>query len=464
MASQHTSIQDLPTEILVLIFNLVSTESQSTRYSTGDPNATVKWPWNDGIPHPAIFPYALVTVCVLWRDILLSFPEFWTRLVVFLDCKFNPSWLSDFRSELAASKDTFIEIFVMRDRSETSAFSDSLEEEHTRAVMDVLSPHVQRCTQLSFDLLHTSSLPLMCDEIGASPHLISLKLNGQYHHERTISGPIISDHITEGGFIFPKLRYLALDGRNFIDACKRFPNWINELCIRDSGFVLSIAHLSRSEGEDAHFSLYDALGCMENLLHLKLKETEFSIERGSHDFQSIDLNVMGLALEGLSCDLIHEFFFVSHLLGEDSESLPDLEITRCPLAAFEAAMEVLRCVTLKHITDSDELLCFFRQHSCYYVVVEDCSGFNDHVLKEISAEVNLSFDVEWDIQVGLAIWDTLSIIDCTDFSMDALKQMVLAHRRGEQPLLELFVYGIPLPSEEDQAWFRDNLNNFSWTL
>jgi hypothetical protein len=345
-----------------------------------------KWPWDD-ILHPALFPYALASVCVLWRDILLTSPEFWTRVVVFLGCKFNPSWFSDFRSELAASRDTLIEIFILRDHSEASANLDFFEERHVRAVMDALFPHVVRCTQLTFHLLHTSSLPPICDDIGLSPDLISLKLYGKHHHERSISSPAIPDHLTGGDFIFPNLRYLAIDGRNFIDACKRFPDWIDELSTEDSDFVLCIVHLTCSEGENFQFPLYEALGCMTNLCHLVLRETEFSIEPGSHDYQSIDLNLIGLTLESLSYDFIHEFLFVG--LFHVTEDHFTLEINRCPLAAFDISdFEVQGEVTLKHITDSDELVRFFLQRACYGIHLEDCSGFDDHFLREISVNLD----------------------------------------------------------------------------
>ena len=83
---------------------LVFAESKrSTKYFIGDQYAK-DWPYDDGIPRPTLFPHPLSSACILWRDILLTFPEFWSRFVVFLDSKFNPSWLPDFRFELATSE------------------------------------------------------------------------------------------------------------------------------------------------------------------------------------------------------------------------------------------------------------------------------------------------------------------------------------------------------------------------
>jgi hypothetical protein len=157
-----------------------------------------------------LFPYALVAVCALWRDILLTFPKFWKQIVVFLG--YNPSWLSDFRSELEASRDAMIKVFVMRDRSRTLMNQDVLEEEHMCAVMDVLRLHVHRCTQLSFFLHQTSSLPSVWKEFDHLPHLLSLKLSGKSHREKLISGPTIPDAVAGREFIPPNLGYLAIDG------------------------------------------------------------------------------------------------------------------------------------------------------------------------------------------------------------------------------------------------------------
>jgi hypothetical protein len=33
----------------------------------------------------SLFPYAVAAVCSLWRDIMSSVPQFWTRIIIFLD-------------------------------------------------------------------------------------------------------------------------------------------------------------------------------------------------------------------------------------------------------------------------------------------------------------------------------------------------------------------------------------------
>ena len=102
-------MDDLPTELLIEIFNYVYL---GIRVPVGDTGIMGLDPDDDPLS-PSIFPYSLSSVSERWREIMSAVPEFWTRLVVFVDSS-NPTSLSNFRSEIEWSQNLSLSVTIIR--------------------------------------------------------------------------------------------------------------------------------------------------------------------------------------------------------------------------------------------------------------------------------------------------------------------------------------------------------------
>ncbi|KAH7914480.1 hypothetical protein BJ138DRAFT_1000046, partial [Hygrophoropsis aurantiaca] len=127
-------------------------DSDSTSESCDAPSG--RWIPADPLS-PSYFPLALAQVCKTWRDVMASVPEFWTRLVIFVDDE--PTPLDVVESWLEWSGDLPLEILVTR-RLDRFKGDDPEEGERVEGVLDLLYDHIERCKRLCFDVLLSSSL------------------------------------------------------------------------------------------------------------------------------------------------------------------------------------------------------------------------------------------------------------------------------------------------------------------
>ncbi|KAE9395421.1 hypothetical protein BT96DRAFT_145850 [Gymnopus androsaceus JB14] len=78
------SIQKLPTEILMSIFDLVSHDNQMRE----SPNLNSSQLWANSEDGPAAMPALVVSsVCSRWRELALAYPAIWSRISLILDAK-----------------------------------------------------------------------------------------------------------------------------------------------------------------------------------------------------------------------------------------------------------------------------------------------------------------------------------------------------------------------------------------
>ena len=69
---------------------------------------------------PFFIPYAIASVCSFWRDVASLIPNFWTRMVIFLDLtryqsaaiKSQLSWSRDLPLDITMSRRTFTHCIV----------------------------------------------------------------------------------------------------------------------------------------------------------------------------------------------------------------------------------------------------------------------------------------------------------------------------------------------------------------
>lgn len=165
-----TSITDLPQELLLIIFKFVyvfsrglheeevirsmiqamraepmdtpsntDQPSKISDYNDNDPLETIWCPWDD-LRSPSLFPYALASVSNAWYALMLSVPQFWTRIVFLVDS--NDFSLSSLHSHLAVSQDLLIDVTITR--RDSDAFQGAqMEKLRLREIIDIVSPHIR---------------------------------------------------------------------------------------------------------------------------------------------------------------------------------------------------------------------------------------------------------------------------------------------------------------------------------
>jgi hypothetical protein len=129
---RRANTKNLPAELLMMIFKLVYDQETKTSKFLDSP----KWIEKD-IMSSSLFPYAIASVCSLWKDVMSLVPDFWTRVVVLVD---SPSILPSV--VISWSRDLPIDLIITRKDSEHSV---DTQQERTQAVSimkTLVDPHV----------------------------------------------------------------------------------------------------------------------------------------------------------------------------------------------------------------------------------------------------------------------------------------------------------------------------------
>lgn len=157
-------------------------------------------------------------------------PDFWTRIVVLVD---SPSLsLFDLESHLKWSRELSIDVTVTR---RPYVIDDSRELIRARAAINLLSPHISRCRTIDFNVLRSSSLPVVARDFhGTAPYLLRLSLkcgedDGGYE------GPF--EAVEGEQFSCPAAKKFAFDGRNFSQLCRN--GWTSKHHLNFTELVIS---------------------------------------------------------------------------------------------------------------------------------------------------------------------------------------------------------------------------------
>ena len=80
LAPGRANTKNLLAELLLMIFKLVSDQETRTLWFSECPD------WIEiSVMSTSLFPYAVASVCSLWRDVMSLVPGIWTRVVVLAD-------------------------------------------------------------------------------------------------------------------------------------------------------------------------------------------------------------------------------------------------------------------------------------------------------------------------------------------------------------------------------------------
>ena len=388
---------------------------------------------------------------------------FWTRIVILVDT--NPTPLRAIESYFRWTRDLPLDVAVMR-KPGTFEEDDPGEKARVAAVMGLLAPHVRRCHNLHFDIIYSSSLPsLRRDFHGVASELESLRLECQVDDGR--NDP--SDVVEHGTFACPVLRWLVIDGRNFMDSCmidaRPFTN----------ASAIKILHFSPSESDDESLSLYQVLESLlkfDKLLWLAMSDIEFDFASGSYQAYSFPLSPSFVTFEDLSDEVLTEYFDVT---GAHPEAA---SFTRCSIDTFDNVSG--DCLILEEIAVDQDLTSFLGEWLGSTLYLRNCPGFDDSFLAGLGGIGHL------DDNFAAPNMDGLMITDCPNFSVVALREMLDARRRNAPAyqhdddwfnnwrdnnfdestvsrIGKVEVCGCgPLISSEDSEWFQANLAEFCW--
>ena len=219
---------------------------------------------------PSLFPYALASVCSLWRDAMSFLPKFWSRIVFFVDPPATP--LSAFLSQLSWSQGVEIHDIVVTRRSFHDSVDCNHEKAQIRSIMNILGPHIHRIRQLRFDVAFSSSLPSFpFDFRGSATILHHLELrckedDGGADHRMSVATAYEE-------FECPNLNYLLIDGRNYYEACKKDARWTSRRIILKRRIIATprphqIPQIARSHPSSQHLEIPGLHGIPYRLLSI----------------------------------------------------------------------------------------------------------------------------------------------------------------------------------------------------
>jgi hypothetical protein len=230
--------ENLPIELLLVIFKLVYEQEMLSGPPT-DLSDTLS---------PSLFPYAIASVCRLWRDAMSMVPEFWKRIVVPVDSP-SESLPSAVLSQLSWSRDILLDLIVSRTDFECSVNSQR-EMTHVMLIVKAfINPHIRRLWRLRFDVMFSSSLPpfpgSFCSVSGSLRHL---ELGCRENRGRDTD--MRHWDASMGPEYYHALTTLLIDGPNYYHARRRGGYWrllcpnIRNLTVSHYGPLLDIGNRS----------------------------------------------------------------------------------------------------------------------------------------------------------------------------------------------------------------------------
>jgi len=444
-------ISRLPVELLSVIFEKYASEVPKPRFG-GDVHSTspilvlAPKPLLLSVKTPDQFPYNLASVCILWREVLATVPSYWTDVLIIVGDE-DPTPLAEVAALFERSIGLFIEVHLWR-KDAIDVDEDPEEYRKVRPVINLMIPHVHRCTAIHFDVVHGSSLPSVSRDLqGISGHLISLNLKCQTDDgyppyltdtpgppnvereqgemdsmtrllELSLHGYTIFDAIQHRTELFresPKLQYLELAKFNTANHDKdriraSLPAFFSALAFPHPDATLSLLYLQLPRLHSVA-RIYPI-----SYLHIK--------------FGNLKKNSMCLLMD--------------HLSFRDTERQT---ITSCTLDGVK-----LRPVFELLLWDiREDLFLPLSSWDGEDIRFHDCSAISDRVLRHLGKETAIL---------------CLEIKGCVGFSFDGLRELVaLRNQRLSPSIMDLVSITDPrrLPHDH-QEWFRMRVTRMLWSV
>lgn len=454
------SISHLPPEILLSIFQLVHQETESLIESLD-----LTWETPD-VLSPSRFPNALASVSSQWREIMSLVPAFWSDLVIVVDASQGAINLHDIELAFACTGSHNVDVFVTRQPS--SPILPAYEEKELLApLIYFLSERIDRCRSFSFYATHSSALPLIGRDIhGNLPRITILQLGCDVDD----GGDILTDDQWQESH-FPNLFQLIINGHNVCNTTHNHRDFLETL---PSLRMLGVERLALlPEGIRNTISLHEFLSLLDGLSidHLMLHDIHppYEEDRSSPLFHSLWIGgtiILDNIVEGVVLEMLRTTHF----------STFDLSVRHSRFDAREY-YGTIYWLTLSEIPISANLATTLHVSSISVLVLEECPGFDDNVLRILGGKRDLyegTPEEEASDNNGeedeLHSLLKLSLKDCPNFTVAALKGMVemrsLRYNNdfsNISTIKEISVVGRgPSLLPEDFLWFCTMVNYIHW--
>ena len=397
-----------PIELLELIFNFCYLGSTNEEPSLS-----------------TLFPYYLAEVDPLWKEILLKFPNYWTRVVSTI-----PNGVEDAKGISRPRSSTLFGVAIIR-RCRANP-DDATEKARVKIFLDRLECNMQlQCDGFFIYVYVSSSLPSITTDLNHIPPTFKYLRDD----DKAASGQVPSYIIA-----------IVLDGYT----SRRTPPWLRHYKILMS-LVVSPPYSNRSLG------VLDIEGTIQTVFQMTTQPKEGSTNPPSLTVEDIDNPRFVMTLT--------RSMYLSLLLEQHFPQLQELHLT-CGVFL----REILQCKRLVlEGYDRAHFIISGLFDQTLFVSPEphliDCSGFTD-------SELDLLSKVDSVTKYPLFSFNlkSLKLTGCRNFTIAALNSMVNA--RGidllESPRaflklgsLEVSGYGTPL-AVEDGKCLSTHLTHFLW--
>jgi len=526
------TVEHLPPELLGIIFHHVHDDIRSF---AEDFDASLAPPFSDSVPStdlvladagkratandqrvelinfarcPEFFPYNCARVCTKWRNILSSYPAFWTRIVLFIDSQ--PTSLSIADERLRWSRNLPIDVIITY-RPELPDLSNKQQRRWIGSLMDVLLPHIGRCRMLHVDAFSSSSLPSFQFQPGVhykAPFLTDLSFSCEQDDQNSPSDFNYTTHDDDDQNSLTDLKYLpfsclslknvTIDGLTFRRACNNDTHWLNaqshieQLAIVESKFLPGSDFDDRIPDPDAHhLPLVCALDFIESvntkLAYLRLHNFTFRID-----------HCVSFPTYSYILPLLHTLFLANVSLSSAKElfrlcAFPSLsvlhlsEFKELDRAIFDNMSIDVAALFLSLIDDVD-MAKFLGGWYGYGLCLIKCFWTSDTLLHELAKTCETSGGIPPPEGGKNFLCPNMSVIFlmfCPIFSVDSVKKLIesrnhyVDYGNEEWPTTTRFgpairtlvvknVTGMPSNvngrrlREEDENWFKERLVDFTW--
>jgi hypothetical protein len=482
---RQTSVTDLPPELLSIIFKFVHDSAIPIQL---EKDIIPTWmrmegpkgfeqsvmalvhptiPEDQRLKSPTLFPYSLAAVCSFWRDILCSYPEFWTLIVLFIDSK--PTPLVDASLFLEWSREHNIDVFITRREGLRPPFYlDRHEKHHIDEFLHTLKPHLHRCRSLHIDAHLSSSLPIIYKTFNGqvkAPHFESMELicDADANDEGDGDSDVNLEDVFE-----PELRRLVIDGNNFCKHSELLDFWMS----MDRSIPLeqlTIAHYQ--PGKNDGYNHKNLFNCFDDVDFFAVDQLKLE----SLPFPGCPFHIRPyfrsrfVHLEDLSAGFIADISKLAHF-----EGLSVLRITRCMLPSLQNFTNVPTTLILEEVSSNVNLLCVITDWEGENLWLDRCYSFPGSFLDALrrpSRRPNVGYPCN-DMR-------RLLLYRLPNFSIVSLKRLI--ERRNDYVRyshadwkmatdfgpaishLAVVQCGKGKLSAKDEKWFRSRLVEFYWS-
>ncbi|KAF9011745.1 hypothetical protein BDQ17DRAFT_785709 [Cyathus striatus] len=440
---KKSAIADFPTELLLIIFRFIYLSITTPCYDEChvcdfiSPKKHRLWPEDIRLKPGALFPHDTARVCKHWQAVLAAEPEFWARLVVFIDSEEVP----DMKSYLQLSSPFPVDAIIKRRYETRQRISTDTERRRMGSIVEAIRPEFDRFHHLWILNVHRDSIALVLSNIGETSEMLqTIVLEPDLttiSEEDNVVDELGSTRLHKPLYC-PNLFSLVVDGQNF--------NILNQ--DRGGDFTAGAA-----------VDPIDAINGMDRQHSLHLKRIKLPQESMIH---VAHLRVDYVTLEELSSETVETFLRRTNLFQLHTFELchceidPKQELPDCWTIIFGSIPSNPRNSSI-HFGNLAPWRGTELKFSCH-------DGFNDDFLRMLGTP-----GADGTMPCGNV--RRLVVDNCKGFSIAAMKGMILKRMEfvsvgtlHDTSIVSLAVTAEYLPNEEDVSWFLGHVDQFSWLL